>query len=241
MKALWNTFQWNSEVLWNGDLPHTTTNRRNPMIQIVLNLRGLSDNDIESKLRALALAQTDNPTAAPGLTITPAELTAAADDIKNKLATQATADAAALAATTDKDNAVEAGVDLIRDYAPDVLQKTGKDPAKITLLGLTARDPSNAPPPPRAGAQVPDLSLTFGPNPGSLGAKTSPLKRVRSIEFEVNPTPNATPTWQHWLSVSSTPATLTGLPSGAIVQVRARGIFADGPGPWSDIAEHRVP
>ncbi len=47
------------------------------MIQIVLNLRGLSDNDIESKLRALALAQTDNPTAAPGLTITPAELRAA--------------------------------------------------------------------------------------------------------------------------------------------------------------------
>ena len=38
--------------------------------------------NIEAKLRALALAQTNNPTAATGLTITPAMLTAAADAIK---------------------------------------------------------------------------------------------------------------------------------------------------------------
>jgi hypothetical protein len=67
------------------------------------------------------------------------------------------------------------------------------------------------------------------------------MQRLHSIEFEVNTTPNAAPTWQHWTSATSTPVTLTGLTSGALVQVRARGIFADGPGPWSDIAEHRVP
>ena len=231
MKVLWNTFLWNSfGILWNGDLPDPTPNQKRKMIQIILNLRGLGDNDIEAKLRALAQAQTDNPAAAPGLTITSAALLAAADDINTKLAAQAVAEAAALAATTDKDTSVEAGVQLIRDYAPDVLQKTGKDPVKITLLGLTARDTTASPPAPPAGSQVPALTLTYGANPGWLIAKCSPLARVHSIEFEVNTTPNAAPTWQHWLSATSTPETLKNLPSGAIVQVRARGIFADGPG-----------
>jgi hypothetical protein len=211
------------------------------MIQIVLNLRGLSDAEIEAKLRTLALAQTDNPTAAPGLTITAAALTAAADEIKNKLAAKSAADAAAKAATEDKDAAVEAGVELIRDYAPDVLQKTGKDAAKITLLGLATRDTTAGAGSIPAGQMVPTLSLAYGPNPGTLIAKCSRLPRLHSLEFQVNTTPNATPTWQHWTSETATPVTLTGLPAGALVQVRARGIFAGGPGPWSDIAEQRVP
>lgn len=238
MKVLWNHFNWNSQNLnWNGDVP----NPKKSMLQIVLNLRGLSDNDIESKLRALAKAQTDHPTAAPGLTITSAALTAAADDIKNKLAAQATTAAAAQAATTDKDHSVEAAVALLRDYGPDVLQKSGKDAAKITLLGLTVRDTAIAVPAPTPAEQVPTLALSYGLNPGTLNAKCSALPRVHSIEFQVNTTPNAAPTWQHWTSVTATPVTLTGLPSGALVQVRARGIFADGPGAWSDIAETRVP
>jgi hypothetical protein len=66
--------------------------------------------------------------------------------------------------------------------------------------------------------------------------------RAMSLEAQVNLTPNAAPSWQHAGIFSVTPFTLPDLPSGTLVQVRLRVVFASGvKGPWNDIAEHRVP
>lgn len=213
------------------------------MSYIVLNLKNLTDLEIEERLRTLSAAQTNNPTAATGLTITPVMLTAAADLIQTKRTAQQAAAQAAQAATDEKDDAVADGEELIRDYAPDVWKGTGKNPAKCTLLGFEVRDGSEPPPPPPAdGGQLTGLNLRFGANAGELVVRVKSLPRMKSIDVEVNLTPNAAPSWEHKTTVSSAPFTLTGLPSGSLVQVRVRAVFAGGVfGAWSDIAEHRVP
>jgi hypothetical protein len=74
MPILWNQpgLLWSTPTaVWNGDgAPNTTSNKRKTMSAIVLNIKGLNDLEIEAKLRALATSQTNNPTAATGLTIT---------------------------------------------------------------------------------------------------------------------------------------------------------------------------
>lgn len=208
---------------------------------IVLNLKGITDLEVEARLRALATALTDNPTVAPTLATTAAALKAAADRIQDKLSAKEAADAAAVAATVDKNAAVADGLEVMRDYATDAWKATGKDPAKATLLGFDVRDGSASPPPLPDGGQMTGLEVTRGPNPGVLIVKAAPMRRKISIEAQVNRTPNAAPTWAHERTVSATPFSLTGLPSGALVQVRIRAIFAGGTeGPWSDIAELRV-
>jgi hypothetical protein len=245
MPLLWNQpdFLWNAPLaVWNGPGSGSNPTQRKRMSSIVLNIRDLSDLELEARLRALAAALTDNPTAAPGIATTPAALTAAADDIKAKLDAKAVAEAAAEAATMNKNTAVAAGEELIRDYAAEAWKATGKDPAKATLLAFDVRDGSTPAPPPPGSGQMTGLTLSFGPNPGELVVKADPMPRKISIEVQVNRTPNATPSWAHERTVSATPCTLTGLPSGQLVQVRIRAIFAGGvEGPWSDIAELRVP
>jgi hypothetical protein len=213
------------------------------MSDIVLNLRNLSDLELQAKLRTLATAQTDNPTTAPGVNTTAAALTAAADLIQTRLNAQSVAQAAAEAATDAKDEAVDAGEDLIKDYAAEVWPATGKNPAKCVLLGFDVRGAGSPPPPPGPNeGQITGLTLDFGPSPGQLVMRVDPQARRRSIEIQVNLTPNAAPTWQHHAVSTSSPYTLTGLPSGSLVQVRARANFSRGQnGPWSDIAELRVP
>jgi len=236
MNALWNTFTWNKAV-WNGEI---ITKTETPMIQIVLNLANAKPADVETKLNALAKAQEDNPTVAPDLTLKPADLTAPAAAIASAITRKQALLAAVQSADKDIRAAMKAGKQVIRDYGADVLDKTEKDASKINLLALETRDTSA----PAAGAaqnQVPVLSLAFGPNPGSLKAYTIRLPGAGSIEYEVNLTPNAAPNWQHLVTVKGTRAVLTGLPPGALVQIRARGIFSSGPGPWSDVIEHRVP
>jgi hypothetical protein len=213
---------------------------------IVLNFRGLNDLEIEDRLRLLAQAQTDNPTAAPGTTITSVELLAAAELIKTKRTKQKTAEAEAEAATAQKLEAAAAAKVLIGDYAADVWPKTGKDVSKCVLLAFDVSGGGGggggSPPPPEE-QQITGVELDYGPNAGSLTVRANAKpQRAISLEAQINLTPNAAPTWQHADIFSSTPFTLTGLPSGSLVQVRLRAVFAGGvKGPWSDIAEHRVP
>lgn len=213
------------------------------MSDIVLNLRNLSDLELQAKLRTFATALTENPTAAPGIDTTAAALTAAADLIQTRLNAQAVAQAAAEAATDAKNDAVEDGEDLIRDYAAEVWPATNKDTAKCVLLGFDVRGDGAPPPPPGPNdGQITGLTLDFGTSPGQLVMRVDPQARRRSIEVQVNLTPNAAPTWQHHAVATASPFTLTGLPSGSLVQVRARANFSRGvTGPWSDIAELRVP
>jgi hypothetical protein len=209
---------------------------------IVLNTKGRNDLEIEAKLRLLAQAQIDNPTAAPGTDITSVELIAAADLIEAKRTKQKTAEAEAKAATAQKGEAADAGKELISDYAGEVWKASGKDPSKCVLLAFDVRD-TNTPPPPPEEQQITGLVLKYGPNAGSLIVESDAKSaRAISLEAQVNLTPNAAPTWQHADIFSATPFTLPGLPSGSLVQVRVRAVFAGGvKGPWSDIAEHRVP
>ena len=88
---------------------------------------------------------------------------------------------------------------------------------------------------------APVLTLSYGPDAGSLKTKTNRLTGTDTIEYEANLTPNAAPAWQHLITVKGVRTILTGLPPGALVQIRARGIFKGGHGPWSDVVEHRVP
>lgn len=246
MPIFWNQepFRWNSpQAIWNGGGASQATHKKSKhMSSIVLNIKDLDELEIEARLRALALAQTNNPTAATGLTTSPAMLTAAADDIRDKRAAKAVADAAAEAATANKNTAVGAGEELIRDYAPEVWKGTGKDPVKCTLLGFDVSDGSTPPPPPGDG-QITGVELSAGPNAGELVVKSDAKPpRTLSIEVQVNRTPNAAPSWEHEEIISSTPSTLDNLPPGSLVQVRLRAVFAGKvKGPWSDIAEHRVP
>ena len=201
----------------------------------------MDDNQTEASLRAKALALSENPTAAPGMTTTPAILGAAADLIRDRRAAKATADAAAAAATTAKNAALEEARELLTDYSNEVWKASGKNVEKVQLLDFNVRD-DNAPPPPPNSGQMTNLSLKAGPNPGSLILKADPMERKIAIDCQVNTTPNLNPTWIPQAPFSATPYTLNDLPSGAMVQVRIRAVFAGGQlGPWSDIAELRVP
>ena len=238
LKVLWNTFRWNQAV-WNGEAK--PQNSQNSMIQIVLNLPNSGPPEIESKLTALAKAQQDNPTVAPDLTLKPADLSAAAAAITAAIALKKRMIAAVKSAEQDIQDAAKAGRQVIRDYAADVLRATDKNPSKINLLGMVTRDTTAPNTPSTMMGEAPVLTLSYGPDAGSLKARSSRLKGTDTIEYEMNLTPNATPTWQHLITVKGFRRILTGLPPGALVQIRARGIFRAGPGPWSDVVEHRVP
>lgn len=241
---LWNQpgLLWSAPgAVWNGSSGPNPTHKTH-MSAIVLNLKDLSDIEVEAKLRGLATALQNNPTAAPGIDTTPAILIAAADLIRDKRNAKIAAEAEAEAATAEKVEAVEAGEELIRDYAAEAWKATGKDPTKCTLLAFDVRDPSAPPPPVPNDGQITGLTLDYGPNAGELIAQVDPMPRRRVIEFEVNTTPNAAPTWAFHSSTTAPPHRMGNLPGGSIVQVRARAVFAGGvKGPWSDIAEHRVP
>lgn len=208
---------------------------------IVLKLRDLDDTGTEEALRNKAQALADNLDLAPDIDTTPALLLAAADLIVTKRTAKAVADAAALAATGSRNEATEAGQVLLADYAGEVWKATGKSVEKVKILDFDVRGDGPPPPPPNDG-QMTGLSLKGGPNPGSLIVRADPMERKMAIECQVNHTPNAAPTWVGQPPFTATPHTLTGLPSGTLVQVRIRAIFANGVlGPWSDIAELRVP
>lgn len=208
---------------------------------IVLRLRDLDDTQTEATLRDKAQALEDNPTLAPGIVTTPVMLRAAADLIGARRTAKQLADAAAVAATMSRNDATKAGQELISDYADEVWKAAGKSVEKVRILDFDVRGDAPPPPPPNSG-QMTNISLKAGPNPGSLILKADPMERKVAIDCQVNVTPNAEPTWAPQAPFTATPHTLTGLTPGALVQVRIRAIFAGGQlGPWSDIAELRVP
>ena len=112
------------------------------------------------------------------------------------------------------------------------------DPAKLQKVYTLKKGPT----PTTSMAQVQNLALSFGDNPGELDAMWKPDRLARSYALECRYVNQPGSAFVHAKVSSKSSTTLTGLTSGQAVQIRVRAI---GPnelvGPWSDIAEHMVP
>lgn len=206
------------------------------MTQIVLNIDGLSDDQIKTLLETKAQILTENAADFPTPSPTAAELTAKATAIAGLITTAKATEQAAKAAFSVKDTGVEQGRQLVRDLAAYVVQK--KLPAETVELLFNLKRP---PTPTTSIDRVLGLAATFGDKAGEIDLTWEPVEKARNYQVELR-LAGTSGAWMLGKLPSASSLTLKGLPSGQRVEIRVRAL---GPkeleGEWSDGAEHLVP
>lgn len=229
---------WSKQATWNG--VRESQPKVIKMAQATANISRLSEADFIKRAKELKAGMTGNavittpdPTVvAVGLLITEAE---------NKMAIAKTADEAAQTANHNKDVALQLVAQALNQWCVQVQKESKGDPAIIssTNFGVKA-----TPGPAGPLAQVQNLSLTEGDNPGELDAHWDPVKGRTNFEVALclgDPAVEAN--WHLVSSGTKSSCTLKGLTSGtkAWIRVRAKAPKADNDGPWSQPATKIVP
>jgi hypothetical protein len=214
--------------------------RRKVMAQVNLNLKNITETGLiadakkyKTALTGNANFTTTNPTlAAYGVLITNAETKVDANNV---------AQAAALAATIAKDEAIQALHDGTITLGASVQSTSNGDPAIIATADMAVKAVAT---PVGVLAQVQNLSLTAGDNPGELDAHWNPVKGRQIYDVWIcagDPTVEAN--WKHLLTCGPSKVALLGLTSGtrAWVRVRANASAPANNGPFSQPATLIVP
>lgn len=133
--------------------------------------------------------------------------------------------------------------DLLRQAHADlgsVLEtKSQGDAAALTATGYELAEvssPSTTPP-----DKILNLNVTASDNDGAVDASCDPDPKASSIEWQITSTHPVTGPYATKDTTTASKTTLSGMESGTRIWVRARGIGAKGPGPWSDPATKIVP
>jgi hypothetical protein len=124
---------------------------------------------------------------------------------------------------------------LLTTEAATIESATAGDEAKI----LTTGAPIRGHPQPVGPVGAPqDLSASGGDMEGTIDAHWTPEKGAVTYtgEYSLGPTG---PFTQFYVGSKSS-ATATGLTSGTIYYLRVKAVGANGPDPWSDIAQRRA-
>lgn len=214
--------------------------RRKNMAQVNLNLAHITDKDLiadakkyKSALTGNANFPTTNPTmAAYGVMIATAE---------TKLDAFNLAQAAALAATIEKDDAIKILHDGTVALGASVQSTSGGDPALIASADMGIKAPAT---PVGILPQVQNLSLSAGDNPGEVDGDWNPVKGRKLYELQkCIGDPAVEANWTHLETSGPSKLTLAGLPSGSRVWIRVRANASDpvNHGPWSQPATIIVP
>jgi hypothetical protein len=207
------------------------------MAKVKLNLNGLPDaqiiqqcTDIKTALTGNASFATPTPTlTAFGTLITTAQTKLSASDNAQTTAKQTTA---------DKDTAIAALLAAVSQLATYVDLTAAGDEGKIRSAGMDVRSARTAATTP---AQVMNLSITTGDNPGELDLQWDPAPGTKTYEVQTSPDPVTANSWAGQGSVTKSKSVVTGLTSGAKIWARVRATNPAGQGPWSQLATKIVP
>jgi hypothetical protein len=229
--------KWDSGAVWNGVriIPEKTK-----MAQAVLNISRLSQPDFIKRAYEIKVGMTGNPTittpaptvAAVGLLITSAE---------NLMAASKTANEAAQTATKNTEAGFALVTEALTKWCAQVQQESGGDPAIIASTNLGVKSP---PTPGGLMAQVQNLSVSEGDNPGELDTHWDPVAGRTNFEIQICLTdPTVEANWHLAASSRKSSATLTGLTNGTRVwvRVRAKAPKVENDGAWSQPAMKIVP
>jgi len=214
--------------------------RKNKMAQVILNLNHISDQDLIADAKKYKTALTGNanfpnpnPTlAAYGTLITTAETDLAAFNV---------AQAAAQAATITKDASIKALHDGTVTLGASVQSTSNGDPAIIATADMAVKAAAT---PVGMLAQVQNLSLSAGDNPGEVDAHWNPVKGRKLYDVWLcTGDPAVEANWKHLQTPGASKVTLAGLPSGTRVWIRVRANASDvsNNGPFSQPATIIVP
>ncbi len=234
MPALtWNApgLTWNQPGLtWNGMAP---TNKIKEM-KITLGLKELTEPELIAKARQLAASMIDNSGIYATCDPTAAQINTAADAAEAGLTAQATANQAALSATTAKDALVgtlEGKLTKAASWTEDHVLVA----ADIELVFTLQKERETT----TSIAQVLGLVATIGDYAGDVDLGWDPTAKAKSYEIQCR---LATATdWTHAKVSGSSSATIKGLISGTLYHFRVRAIGPNGlEGAWSDLAEKRA-
>lgn len=160
---------------------------------------------------------------------TPAELTAAINDLKSAMAMKGPGRAQAIEA------AFKALATLLGEIATNAPQVPGVTDAQLAEIGLPeAKAPTRATNPPDAPQ---DVRVNHGQMPGEVAGKCKPVPgNIRVYEGQWTLDPNAT-TWSDPETFpNSRSFKFTGLARGKDIWFRFRARNSIGAGPWSDPA-----
>jgi hypothetical protein len=130
--------------------------------------------------------------------------------------------------------------DLLTLEGAYIQQTSNGDAAKIALLPVEVKA---TPGPTTAPAQVLDLKLSPGLNPGEVKSVLKKTAGAKGYEYQKSSDPNVPTGWSHLDTSPGTRTTFTGLTSGDKIWVRARAVGGKktGKGAWSDPATITVP
>jgi hypothetical protein len=130
--------------------------------------------------------------------------------------------------------------DLLTLESAYIQQTSNGDAAKIALLPVEVKA---TPGPTTAPAQVLDLKLAPGLNPGEVKSALKKTAGAKGYEYQKSSDPNEPTGWSHLDTSPGTRTTFNGLTSGAKLWVRARAVGGKktGKGAWSDPATITVP
>lgn len=210
------------------------------MAQVALNISKLSApafiqraNELKTGMTGSVYFPEPDPTvAAVGLLITAAE---------QKLADAKTKSEAAMQATQDKEDALTAVFTALTAWGAQVQLESKGDAGQIASVNMGVKA---TPTPGGPLAQVQNLSLTEGDNPGELKSHWDPVPGKSNYEHQIctgDPTVEAN--WRLASSGRKSSAVHKGLVSGTKtwVRVRAKAPKDANDGPWSQPAAKVVP
>lgn len=229
----WDQGNWDSQdEVWDVE----TTTEKKRMFEINLNLKNINAGALATRLNSTVTAMTGNaafPTPAPAL----AELTAKASALSAKIIQRDAAKAVAKAHTSEIDDLVAEGKDLLKDLG-NYVGKTAETEAQVQSVLMSVKGkPTDRPAPER----IEGLDLTPSDTDGALDAQWDADDDATMYDVETNDDPDNAATWKHHCACTDSHQLITGLTSGARVWVRVRGRNAAGAGPWSDVAVRRAP
>jgi hypothetical protein len=206
----------------------------------VLNISRLSEPDFIKRAYELKAGMTGNvsittpdPTvAAVGLLITAGENAMADAKTQNELAQKT---------TKDKDTKLGLIAEALTKWQAQVQKESNGDADIIRSTNMGVKADAT---PGGLLAQVQNLSLSEGDNPGSVDAHWDPVKGRTNYEVQLCLTdPAVEANWHLFTSGNRSSATLTGLTSGTRiwVRIRAKAPKVENDGAWSQPAMKIVP
>lgn len=203
------------------------------MKYVALKLRGKSLDDKVNMATNLAASLDKNVADYPDPDPTPQEYT---DKVAQILAHRIVLSAAQTQfekATNDL-AALEDELDGMLTQGGAYIQKASKGvESKIVALGVGVR---NTPLTVTSMDRVLNFRVTPGNYAGEVRTACDPVPGARSYQYQINDNPTMTANWKMCDTSSTTRATLTELPSGKAIWIRARAVGGRraGKGPWSD-------
>ena len=214
-----------------------STTKIHKMAKVVVGISGLPDLDVIKRAYELKVGMTGNATIATpdptvmayGLLITTAESLITTAGISAEKAKQDTA---------AKDAAIQAIITASNQWGAQVQKESKGDIAIINSTNMGVKGP-NMPVGPMA--QVQNLSLSVGDNPGELDGQWDPVKGRQTYQIEWCVDPMTAGGWKDATPTKKSKTTIPGLTSGTKVWVRVRAVGAEGPGPWSSEISKFVP